>query len=459
MKILFVIQRAAQFHYYRSIVEAFSRRGHDVRMFFDKRRSRDVNLSRFEKVKKEIPRFSYDAVESRKDFWRYILFPAREIRSYRNYLFMDAQSDFYRLRWARYTRRWLRPFLQNRYSIVNRVVASAFVGWALQQIENITPPDSRIVDNIKMYDPDAIIVSPGNMRNSPADIEYAKAGRALGIPTALVVVSWDNLTTKGIIHIVPDRVLAWNDAHADEAVRYHRIPEKNVRIIGAPFFDQWFSLLRPSVSRGAFCAQFGFDASHPFLLYLGSSKNIAKDEVWLIQKLRALLDSANDIRLQKMNILVRPHPANTAVYQNIEAEGIKVQKAGLPETQSARDAFYDAMHYAKAAVGINTSGMIDAIINGLPVISYMTDYYARTQSQVKHFLHMAEADALSCVANDEEFIAALTPLLNNEDVHKEDRVSFMNRFIRPHGLEQSAAEKAADEIEALVAQKKKNTYA
>jgi hypothetical protein len=81
--------------------------------------------------------------------------------------------------------------------------------------------------------------------------EYVRAARALGIRTLLGVGSWDHLTTKGLIHEAPDRVVVWNEAQRIEAGELHGIAPDRVTVTGAQAYDHWF-VQKPTLSREAF---------------------------------------------------------------------------------------------------------------------------------------------------------------------------------------------------------------
>src|SRR5262249_51934897 len=73
-------------------------------------------------------------------------------------------------------------------------------------------PRVRSVDEyIAAQDPDIVLVTPLVALGSP-QVEYVRSARRLGIPCAQCVASWDHLTTKGLVHELPDAVLVWNDA-------------------------------------------------------------------------------------------------------------------------------------------------------------------------------------------------------------------------------------------------------
>src|SRR4029450_11684169 len=121
--------------------------------------------------------------------------------------------------------------------------------------------------------PDVVLITPLVDLGSD-QVEYVKAARAVGIRSALCVHSWDNLTNKGLIRVLPDRVYVWNEAQKREAVAMHRVRREGVGVTGAPLSARC-SARRPSTPREEFCAKIGLSPDQPFFLYLCSSQFIA----------------------------------------------------------------------------------------------------------------------------------------------------------------------------------------
>src|SRR4051794_21939073 len=145
-----------------------------------------------------------------------------------------------------------------------------------RRAERAMPPPSGVANFIRLHEPDLIAISPLVGLGSPQG-EYVRAARALGIPTALLVASWDNLTNKGIIRDAPDLTVVWNGAQVEEAVELHSLDRDEVVAVGAHTYDHWFGW-EPSRDREPFCAEIGLDPSRPYLLYTGSSGFIAPHE-------------------------------------------------------------------------------------------------------------------------------------------------------------------------------------
>ena len=364
------------------------------------------------------------------------------------------QSDFYRNRWLKIFPTWLK-FVASAPGFPILLKTKLF-GSFLRSLENIAPADKNVVSQIKNLKPDGVLSLIANMRYESPDMDYIKAARHLGVPVAFQVASWDNLTTKGLIHIRPDVLLAWNDVQVREAEEHHRVPKKNVRIIGAPVFDFWFSDLPEPQSREEFCKERGLNPKDQILVYLGSSANIAKDETWLVLELREALNKSPDELLRNAKLVVRPHPANCKVYEKIdgssEAHGIFIfpKTGALPNDQDSRKLLYNTLYHSAAVVGINTSAMIESVIVGKPVVSYLTDEYRKTQAEAQHFQQLLAENVLEVVKTPEEFVEVAGKLIAGKDTHKKEREAFVKKFIRPLGFEKLAGEAAADEIEKMI---------
>jgi hypothetical protein len=301
---------------------------------------------------------------------------------------------------------------------------------------------------LKQNRPDVVVATPMNMRFCE-EVEYVKAAQALGIPTVVPVYSWDNLTTKGLFQVIPDVVLAWNQAQFEEATQIHNVPSERVIITGAPRFDEWFSISRLRLERSDFCQKAGLDADRPFLLYLGSSANIAKNETWLVQELATSLRTSPDPKIAKIQVLVRPHPANVQIYEQLHGENISVWPKGRNalDTDDFRQGFYNSLLHCMATIGINTTGMIDAVINDRPGITIMSETYRKTQMEAVHFRQLLKAGVLEVAESASDCIEIVKCIQQGGDKKRLERQRFVSNYIRPHGLEHPAGEITAHAIE------------
>jgi hypothetical protein len=318
----------------------------------------------------------------------------------------------------------------------------------LRAIERSLPVPAQVTELLERERPDALLVSPLLKRTSP-QVPYLRAARRLGIPSALCVASWDNLTTTGVIHEMPDLVTVWNDAQREEAIRLHNVPPDRIAVTGAPRFDAWFEQA-PTTSRDEYCARLGLPADSPHILYVGSHKFTAPDEAEWTSRWIASLRASGHPELRDVPVVIRPHPGGSLQGSSKAARRL-AQKPGVvvhpPNGAAVVDAaslsdYFDSIHHAAAVVGINTSAMIEAAVVGRGVHVLMAKRYRETQEDSPHFDHLRTVGGGLIVATEsrEEHAQGLARALRGEDADEvaERARSFLASFIRPYGLDQPA---------------------
>ena len=137
-------------------------------------------------------------------------------------------------------------------------------------MEQAIPTSPEIDDYIREHRPDVVVATPVvNPRLDAGRVpeERAAAGHSLG---RRLVASWDNLTNKGLLKWVPERVFVWNEQQRREAVELHGMPADRVVATGAQLFDPWFER-RPSTTREEFTGRIGLDPAEPYVLYTCSN--------------------------------------------------------------------------------------------------------------------------------------------------------------------------------------------
>ncbi len=111
------------------------------------------------------------------------------------------------------------------------------------------------------------------------------------------------------------------------------------------------------------------------------------------------------------------------------------------------------LRHSVAAVGLNTSAMIDAVIADKPTISIQPPCYASTQEEAIHFQRLRDAGIFYLVDGHAAAVDQAAALLRGADDRQPQRQRFVLEFVRPWGLDRSAGMLAARAIE-LAAQRR-----
>jgi hypothetical protein len=443
------------------ITEGFLRRaldrGHTVHVALEQKKARFAAdaTSLFDVLETEYPGFSYDRLPTREEPW---LYPATRLRRAIDFLryyepeFADAETlrERARSRAPWYVR------LPAALRLLGVGPLRRGLDKFLRAVERRMPVSEQSLATLREFEPDVMLVSPLVELGSPQG-DHLRAADALGIPTGLIVSSWDNLTTKGVLRDVPDLTIVWNEDQVREAVELHGLPAESVVATGAHSHDHWFSW-KPSTAAEEFAAKVGLAADRPFVLYVCSSGFIAgDDEVAFVREWSRRLAAAGDPALESLGVLVRPHPQNFGSWEDADIDEpgrIAVWPRGgvAPTDPQSKHDYFDSLYHAAAVVGINTTALVDSAIVRRPVFTMVSEQFRDTQTGTLHFTYLAreEGNGLLNVAQSwDEHFSQLGAAVRSVDGHREQIDAFLRAFIRPHGLEQPAAPLAIDAIEQV----------
>jgi hypothetical protein len=321
------------------------------------------------------------------------------------------------------------------------------------RLEQAIPTSPGIDRYISERAPDVVLATPVVNRAS-TQIEFLKSARRLGIPAGTLVASWDNLTNKGLLKWVPERVFVWNEIQRREAVELHGMPADRVVATGAQLFDPWFER-RTSTEREEFVRRLGVDPAEPYVLYTCSNPAMSEtpESRFVLEWVEAL-HSAADERLRRIGIAVRPHPNDEGRWLEVDLSrfdnvAVWPREGTLPVTDDARADFFDSLAHSVAVVGINTTAMIEAAIVGKSVLTVLAPEFA--QESTLHFDYLLEENGgfLHVAQSLAEHVGQLSHVLDGDAAGAERRWRFVESFVRPHGLARPATPILADAIEEL----------
>jgi len=446
VKILFLVHNLGKTRHFEGVVAELTRRRHTVMLTGAHKRQRPLKVGG---AFAGNPRVDASANPVRRvDEWEPFVYPLRLARDFVRFLDPSyAHAEKLTARAVEYAP----PGWAERFAPGGRLHRhQALARRALELAESLVPSERYYELFIRSHAPDVVLVTP-LVDFGSYQTDYIKSAHRIGVPVAFLPFSWDNLTNRGLVRIAPDRAIVWNVHQQREAVRYHGIPEDRIVITGAPRFDEFFAM-RPSSSRDAFCARAGLDPSRPLLLYLCSSHFVAPNEVAFVRAWAQAIRRSSDPCTAGASILVRPHPAHVGPWEGATLDEIEHAAIWTDRTKMQGDPdLYDALFHSAAAVGLNTSAMIEAGILGKSVYTIQTREFAGGQEQTLHFHYLlARNGGLVEVADGlDDHVRQIAEALANPDATRERTQRFVEAFVRPRGVDRPVAPIVADEIERV----------
>ncbi|MGE3274303.1 MAG: hypothetical protein AB7O67_04270 [Vicinamibacterales bacterium] len=454
MKILFAAGHFGFLRNFESGLRELAARGHRIHLVADRRDSLG-GMRTVERLAAAYPdAFTWSVVAPPKTHvWRALGTGFRLSLDYWRYL--DPQYDAapaLRGRASEQVPAFAAPLAKLPLARVGAI--RAVLARAIRMCERSLPPSPHVDQVLDEVAPDVVVVTPLLYFGSQ-QVDYVRGAKRRHLPTMLAVGSWDHLTTKGLIHEIPDAVTVWNEAQRVEAGRFHGVAPGLVRVTGATAYDHWFDA-EPSLDRAAFCARVGLPADRPILLYLCSSPFIAPYEVGFVRSWIEGIRGSADPALREAALLIRPHPQNAEQWRSVDLSGypdvaIWPREGANPVDQEARNDYYHSMFYSAAVVGVNTSALIESGIVGRPVYSIRAAEFSATQEGTLHFQHLkgVSGGLLTVADSVAQHCEQLSAFLASPEQGTQGRRAFIGSFVRPQGLDVPACRVFADVVESL----------
>ena len=200
-------------------------------------------------------------------------------------------------------------------------------------------------------------------------ISYA---RRIGIPTAGVVRSWDNLQ-RGL-NVLPDRLAVWNRPNEEEAIASAGYRRDEVTVVGPAPFDLYFdrSVLQ---DRATFFSSIGLDAARPMIVYAPAGQTMEYgDETRSLEDLLTARDASPTLRSSQIVCRLHPNSMLQTFWPYRGARdftfsfGSYIKTLGWSMTRDEVIHMANLLHHADAVLCGGTTVVMEAALFDTPTI-------------------------------------------------------------------------------------------
>ena len=303
---------------------------------------------------------------------------------------------------------------------------------------------------------DVLLITPLIELGSP-QLDYVRAARALGIRSALCVWSWDHLSSKALIRVVPDTRASSGTRRSATRPSASTASRPSAWSSPARSASTSGSTGAPTRDRDDFCRRVGFagDAS------VSCSTSARRCSGAARRRRRSCRDgwrrsgSRATPRLREM-----PHSGAAASAAARGVDGRRAGRAGArrtwcvwgsnPVDADSRADYFDSMYHAAAVVGLNTSALVEAAIVDRPVFTILCPSFATTRkARSTSTTCSTSATAFSTSSRSlDEHVAQLAGLLSGGSGPRRT-VAFVEHFIRPRGAAVAATPVFVEAVETI----------
>jgi CDP-glycerol glycerophosphotransferase (TagB/SpsB family) len=286
------------------------------------------------------------------------------------------------------------------WRIFNRLLSPLpFTMSVVRLLDKLEPTDPQVAALLTKYKPDLVVIPDIVF---PVDRIFIRAAKRAGFYTLGMVRSWDNLTSKGVVQILPDKLIVHNSTMKEEAIKLAGMPARDIYVSGPPQFD-WHFRTR-NMSREEFMKSLNIPADRKLVLCAPFFNDYVKSSVNIIN---TLTDAVNNGRLPKdIHFIIRYRPTNAeipvgmlkpsehyTITRPCEARFIVVNEQSPVEdyehSQADVELLMNSLAYSDVVINTISTLSVDAAAMDKPVINvrYDGDPNVPPKYGVKIFYH------------------------------------------------------------------------
>ncbi len=223
------------------------------------------------------------------------------------------------------------------------------------------------------YRPDTIVLP---QLFEDYDIALLRAAKKKGVTTIGYINSWDKLTTRCALRLLPDKLIVFNDIIKQEAILHADIRPDQVVVCGIPQYDQYIT--DTPNAREEFFKPYSFDPKKKLVVYAPIGRSFSDSDWYMLDRLHELRDEGAFkypieilVRFQPNDFLDEPEMKRRP-WMRYDKPGIRYgRKRGTDWDMTFADLKHLTNTLAHAAVVVcyASSLSVDAAVMGKPVIN------------------------------------------------------------------------------------------
>jgi len=274
--------------------------------------------------------------------------------------------------------------------------------------------------------------------------EYYGEAHNRGIRILSMVLSWDNVTLRGVLVPNIDKFLTWNSVMRSELTRYHSIPEEDITVVGLPHLD-FKAGLNGKDERTRFLEEIDVSPDNHVIMFATSSWHIGRDEPALCRHLVQEINSGKYAK--ECTLVIRMHHTepeeryaefqdlpNVVLHRGISLECVDVVKNNL---QGDSESLLRLIQASDVVVNLASTISLEANFMDTPVVNIAFDLEEGIQPHDsnsffihnEHYANFLEYKGTSIAFSIEEMDEIINAYLMNPELHAEGRANVRKAFL------------------------------
>lgn len=328
----------------------------------------------------------------------------------------------------------------------------------IRTLAQLRRPSGPMRDIFRKESPDLLFATDVQ---SDFDLDAMEAARLNDVKFVGMVRSWDNLSSGGLVQIIPELLLVWNKFLYQIATSVQHIRPKFLKVVGVTQYD-WYLKKEVLLSRQEFLQRFNIDAAKKVILFAGIGNFLAPHESEVAEIISEAL-TKNYIQ-KNVAVIFRPHPSfmterektkklKNILFDDSVAEYTNDKRSSFEMNQAKIAHLVNSLYHADLVITTASTITMDAVVFSKPVICIAFDgnskepYWnsvLRFYRDYTHYIAISKTNGFKIAYNQEDLIRYINEYLVNPGLDQEGRIKIREEFICK--LDGHSAERIVDAV-------------
>lgn len=310
------------------------------------------------------PRIIYEVASFSTKSWLEKFFSSRK------FLFLQTETTDLRAKMIAQDR----GFAYYYYSLfIHRVMAHNPLVQIFRFLDLLLVKDGSFDVYFKKYNPNLVFLA--NLFED-TEVNFLRATKKFGVTSVGMINSWDRVTARCVLRILPDELIVFNENVKAEVIDTNFMKPDAISALGVPQYDHYFSPI--TTPEEEFRKRFNLKKEDKLILYSPIGGQFSNSDWGMIDLLYAINDAKkfgdnvkilvsfppNDF-IREEELQKRPN----LLYQYIGKRFSEVRSTDWEITGKELSELKDTLYYSSLVICYSSSISIDAAIFDTPVIN------------------------------------------------------------------------------------------
>ena len=348
--------------------------------------------------------------------------------------------------------------------LTNRILSNYLVRRCVRFFDERLVRDDTVENFFDKYKPELVFLAD---LFEDTEISMLRSARRRGISSVGFLSTWDRLTSRWGIRILPDYLVVFNGELRSEAIEYADMPAEKIFVSGAVQLD--LHLKKKPILRDDFLKHIGLPTDTKIILYgpLGRTFDPSKQSDTEVVALLNKWAGEGKFGVGSYKIIVRFPPndfVDTAILPKLthviyDVPGVRfasIRGQDWDMRPSELDHLRDLLANTDVVVCYYSSLSIDASVFDVPVININFDLHNETKRhpyyETAHYSKVARLGGIRLVTNPDELHHAIREYIENPSRDREGRKAVVSQ--QAYRLDGKSAERIAEFVSKVASVKK-----